>query len=432
MAVPRTRYASLNGWSLPPVVEHTVRTPSSSTRASGRARKRGRTPALGFPGGGPCRNRVAILLFYAGAAWPSPARGNDSPAANTQAPSERFELYYTAPPECPNEQAFLAWTSDFYAGEGERDEQSRDGSLAPWLAPEGELAGTVRVRVVSMGSQYVAHLVMVTADGRCSTSRPAHTETDCVDAARAMAYSLAEALRAPSCATEQPSSTRPQQSCPTLEHTEAPAALQCPRPPPVAPRPKSVRGELGVGLGGVAPIAGDVAWGGALFAGFRGVRSEGPSGRLAMGYWSAGRVPLGAALRAQAWSLGVSLCPVELRVSRAISLPLCAMADVGQVAISGFGAAAQGGESSDTPGAAPLDGDRANLYLWSMLGVAARLRVKSGWLFAELDPNLAMPLLRHPVYGHQPSSEASDRQLMGRVGQWFALKALVDVGVAFP
>jgi len=200
---------------------------------------------------------------------------------------------------------------------------------------------------------------------------------------------------------------------------------------PCPPREKSVRGEVGLAAGLVTPLAEDIAWGGALLVGFR-RPTGGPSARVAAGYWDAGRVPIGHELRAQVWSLGVSLCPFEVGLASWLSLPLCATGEVGPVALSGVGSAAASDAANEDAGATTDDGDRANLYLWSTLGVATRLRFEHRWLFAEIEPNLVFPLLHHPVYVHQPSSEASEQQDSGQVGGWVALKVHLNVGVAFP
>ena len=138
---------------------------------------------------------------------------------------------------------------------------------------------------------------------------------------------------------------------------------------------------------------------------------------------------MGHDLRARLWSVGVSLCPFRVGFTSWLSLPLCATGEIGPAALSGVGSVAD--EATDDE-AAGSDDDRANLYLWSSLGVSARLRAENSWLFAELEPNLVFPLFYHPVYVHQPSSEASERQDAGQVGQWGALKAHLNLGIVFP
>jgi hypothetical protein len=181
----------------------------------------------------------------------------------------------------------------------------------------------------------------------------------------------------------------------------------------------------------VTPLADDIAWGGALLVGFTSSRGT-PSARVAVGYWNAGIAPIGHTLRAQLWSVGASACPLTIDLSSGFMLPFCATAELGRVALSGLGSAA----ASSEPDASAEGEDRANLYLWASLGLATRLRWVSRWsrpwLFVEIEPNLLFPLLRHPVYVHQPSSEMSERQDAGQVGRWVALKAHLNAGVVFP
>ena len=372
---------------------------------------------------------TVFLLACAGVCWSTRARSAPA-AAEAQEPNvERFDLHYTAPADCPDQQAFLSWTNRFYFGDDQStgDAEGRP-SRATWQAAEDDLAGSVRVKVVRSDGQFVAQLVMVNADGRCPASRPPHSETNCADAVRAMAYSLAEALKAPACEAEA--------TPPALERCPPPIPIAVRRPPICeAPKPRPIRsqtihGEVGVGVGRLEPLAEGVGWGGALLVGFRGPRGS-ASARASVGYWDAGAVPMGYGLRAQLWSLGVSACPFEFSLGNALTIPLCATAELGQVALSGFGSTAQGGAPADPLDGTPEQGDRANLYLWSALGVALRVRLSSRWLFAEFEPNLIFPLLRHPVYGHQPSSETSDKLLLGQVGRWYAGRAMVNVGVVF-
>jgi hypothetical protein len=186
-----------------------------------------------------------------------------------------------------------------------------------------------------------------------------------------------------------------------------------------------------VAAGIVFPLAEDVAWGGALLVGFR-RPTGGLSGRIAVGYWDAGTIPIGSSLRAQLWSLGVSLCPFEFALTDWLSVPLCATGEVGPVALSGVGSAETAAGDTGASASTTEVEDQANLYLWASLGVAPRLRVEGRWLFAEIEPNLVFPLLRHPVSVHKPSDETSERQEVGQVGGWVALKAHLNAGFIFP
>jgi len=359
---------------------------------------------------------------------PSPASSppTSSAAESGSRPSQKFELSYTAPSECPARQEFIAWTDRFYGAADAADPATSGAPEAGWRAAPDELAGSIQIQVLREGSRYTAHLLMVSAGGLCPTVRPPHTETSCADAARAMAYSLAQALKAPPCAAAanlpKPASSRPAPPC-------TPSPRACPPASPRDPSPSALRGELGVAAGLVTPLAEDVAWGGALLVGFTTVAGS-PSGRLAVGYWDAGTVPMGHDLRARLWSMSVSLCPFRVGFTRWLSLPLCATGEIGPVALSGVGSATE--DATGEAGGGTEDADRANLYLWSSLGVSARLRAENSWLFAELEPNLVFPLFYHPVYVHQPGSEASERQDAGQVGQWGALKAHLNLGIVFP
>lgn len=372
-----------------------------------------------------CAWTVLLALVCPGAAWAAPSTPADAqPAAEQRAelPPNRFDLHYVAPTECPSMQEFVAWTNQFYVGADATTPSTRD-----WQASPGELAGSARVKVVGDGTRYTAHLVMVDADGKCPTSRPPHTETTCADAVRAMAYSLAQALKAPPCSTEALTNGQPA-ACPPAP---APAPAACPLGKPCPPHEKGIRGEVGLAAGVVTPLAEDIAWGGALLVGFTRPRG-GPSARFSAGYWDAGRVPIGHQLQAQLWSVGLSLCPFAIGLTSWLSLPLCGTAEVGQVALSGLDSAAASAAANEDA-ATPIDtNDRANLYLWGTLGVATRLRFEHRWLFAEVEPNLVFPLLHHPVYVHQPSSDMSEQQDSGQVGGWVALKVHLNVGVAFP
>ncbi len=379
-----------------------------------------------------CGPAVLILALESpSTSWAAPA---DAPPAVGEPirekvaapPSNRFDLHYAAPSECPSRQEFITWTNQFYVGTDESAEPGNAPSSGAWQASPGELAGSVQVKVVGDGTRYTAHLLMVDAAGQCPTSRPPHTETVCADAVRAMAYSLAQALKAPPCADTADARQHPN-APPSPPPKPKPQA--CPAHRPCPPRDKTIRGELGWAAGIVNPLADDVAWGGALLAGFT-TRTGSPSARLAVGYWNAGTVPVGHALRAQLWSLGASACPFRLNLSPWLALPLCATAEVGSVALSGVGSAAA--DTTAASATASESEDRANLYLWSSLGVAARLRMESHWLFVEIEPNLVFPLLHYPVYVHQPGSEASERQDAGQVGRWLALKAHLNAGIIFP
>ena len=351
---------------------------------------------------------------------PAAVPGTSVPASSPRA-AHKFELAYSAPNECPTRQEFMAWTDRFYAAADAAGATTSGAPEADWHAAPDELAGSIQIKVLREGSQYTAHLLMVSAGGECPTVRPPHTETTCADAARAMAYSLAQALKAPPCSAEAAPAPKPASSRPTAPPcTSSPRA--CPKTNPPAGSPTGLRGELGVAAGLVTPLAEDLAWGGALLVGFT-TTTGGPSARLAVGYWDAGSVPMGHDLRAQLWSVGVSLCPFRLGFTSWLSLPLCATGEVGPVALSGVGAVADDAAS---------DADRANLYLWSSLGVSTRLRAENSWIFAELEPNLVFPLFYHPVYVHQPGDVASERQDAGQVGQWVALKAHLNLGIVFP
>lgn len=364
---------------------------------------------------------VAASVAQEPAGAPTSAAGSSAVSASTSeatSSSHKFELTYTAPPDCPSRQDFVTWTNEFYV---DADATTPAGSDADWQARSDELAGSIQVRVLEEGAQYTAHLMMVHAGGQCPTVRPPHTETACGDAVRAMAYSLAQALRAPACA--EVSSVAP--SCPPSPSPGAKPVRPCPPLPPLPPGEPLLRGEVGVAAGLVAPLAEDIAWGGALLVGFT-TPAGNRSARVAMGYWDAGRVPIGHDLRAQLWSLSVSVCPFAIPFTRWLTLPLCVTGELGPVALSGVGAA-------DATAADEAAGrDHANLYLWSSLGAAARLRLSNDWLFAELEPNLIFPLFRHPVYVHEAARDPSERQDAGEVGQWVALKAHLNVGLVFP
>lgn len=345
-------------------------------------------------------------------------------------PRNKFDLLYVAPSECPTRQEFVGWTNQFYQGTDEGTAPTDTESAENWQASPGEIAGSVRIKVVGDGDEYTAHLVMVDAEGQCPTSRPPHTETACADAVRAMAYSLAQALKAPPCADAAEGAAPSEigaKPCPPPARAREPAT-------PSTTKPRSteepLRGEVGLGAGLVAPLAENIAWGGTLFVGFLSPDTN-LSGRLTAGYWNAGRVPIGYALDAELWSLTAAICPLALELNRWLTLPFCATAELGTVALSGVGSSTEADASGDGSTSAG-DNDRANLYLWSSLGVAPRLRLERRWLFAEIEPNLVFPLLRHPVYVHQPGNETSERENAGQVGGWVALKAHLNVGIVFP
>jgi len=384
--------------------------------------------ARAAPSANPAPATSAAPVATPDAAVPPATSLPSSTAAEPEARApQKFELSYTAPSDCPTRQEFIAWTDRFYAV-ADSDAATSDSSEADWRAAPDELAGSIQIRVLREGPQYTAHLLMVSAGGQCPTVRPPHTETTCADAARAMAYSLAQALKAPPCAAGASNLPKPSSSRPTAPPC-SPSPRACPKASPRGPSPTALRGELGVAAGLVTPLAEDIAWGGALLVGFTSATGS-PSGRLAVGYWDAGTVPMGHALRAQLWSVGVSLCPFRVGFTSWLSLPVCATGEVGPVALSGVGSVTDDVSGDEAAGAD--DADRANLYLWSSLGVSTRLRAENSWLFAELEPNLVFPLFYHPVYVHQPSSEASERQDAGQVGQWVALKAHLNLGIVFP
>lgn len=384
---------------------------SKSAPAAFRARRHCWAPALA--------SAVSVLVSVAAsAAEPaSAAPATDADRGSTH----KFDLAYSAPNECPSRQEFVTWTNQFYG----TDADAGGSSEMSWLARSDELAGSVQVRVLREEAKYTAHLLMVNAGGQCPTVRPPHTETACADAVRAMAYSLAQALKAPPC-TEAAVAAQPICPPPKEPRCESGAAA-CPRVKPCPPSKPTLRGEVGVALGVVTPFADDIAWGGALLVGFT-TPDGSPSGRVAAGYWDAGTVPIGHDLRGQLWSLGVSVCPWAFEFTSWLTLPLCATGEVGPVALSGVRSAVDA--ANDAAGS--TGEDHANLYLWSSLGVAARLRFETRWLFVELEPNLIFPLFYHPVYVHQPASEALERKEAGQVGQWAALKAHLNVGIVFP
>lgn len=379
--------------------------------------------------------RWATLL---GLVLPGTSFAADPTPEASDATSSRFDLHYLAPSECPARREFVAWTQQFFAStENDAAETGvAEAGAQPspdWQALPGELAGSIQIKVRKDGTRYTAHLLMVDAHGKCATSRPPHTETECADAARAMAYSLAQVLKAPPCAAgapafpEQPPLPSPPKPAPP-KSAKQPAQRACPPAQPCPEEAAGISGELGVSGGLIHPLADDTAWGGALLVGFTNAGGA-PSARVSAGYWNAGLTPVGHTLRAQLWSVSAAVCPWSIAWGGGFTQPFCATGEVGRVALSGVGSAAADSPDADD---AATDEDRANLYLWGSVGVATRLRWETGWLFAEIEPNLLFPLLRHPIYVHQPSSETSERQDAGQVGRWVALKAHLNAGIVFP
>jgi hypothetical protein len=294
---------------------------------------------------------VCVLLSGRASAQPASSPGVD-PAAQA-----KFRVVYEAPPGCPGREAFLAKVF------------RRTGRA--WLASAADLSGTITISIRDAPDRSVAHMTLVDAVGR-GAARIAYAR-DCQAAANAMALIAAMAIESAASSTEAPA--------------QAATPKAPPGPPPAAPtvcRVCRLRAEAGVGGGvrwGIGPGA---AWVASLpMMGFR-WSNAGFSTRLAVSYWDTGTVavPFGPSnIRMQFRLLSVhdELCPFEPTILGPITLPLCATAGFGELMV-------RPKEGDQGPG--QLDAGPNDPRFWASAGIATRLRLSAGRLFAELGGGL--------------------------------------------
>lgn len=301
---------------------------------------------------------VVSCMAVCGSVRSAPANEPVDPAAGNQLP-----LVYVAPDECPDREAFLReW----------RALGDSDGFSVPELD-----AGVVRVTLRRSGEEFIAHMVMVDGAGQCGAQRTLSAPS-CAELVPDVAASLALAAR--------------DWTCPP------PAPPPLPLPPPDAnpprPAPEPRRGELGLtgGLLWFVPDQGKGARGGAVLLGYRSPRSlwgveAGSvwSAQLEVGYWIPPVLP--AEVPGNDLSLELRLprarlaaCPVEFQAFGPLAVPLCATIEAGFLLVD-------------------VDGEREAQRFWTAIGIAARLRLASGTLFAEIEPSVAFPLMRYRIQG---------------------------------
>jgi hypothetical protein len=304
----------------------------------------------------------------------------------------RFRVKYDAPDACPDKEGFIAKLNDY--------------ADADWQASPGEAAATIRLAVKQHGDQYVASMLLTDADGCCCGAEAPDLATDCSALVTTMAYRVSEALEQNSCLKPPPPPPRPPEPPP-------------PREPPPEPPPER-RAELGPAASAIwfIQVDGSLAWehpalGGGLVLGVRWPKSpwlEHPwSMRLMAGYYDVPKRlddPDIGTFKIRLQMARGYVCPVEVPFGSAVTMPLCALGEVGLLFVD----------------PSILKGPP----FWGALGIAPRLRAQYRAFFAEFEPSLVFPTMRHQ--SNWEGGESEDRE---DYVNWIALGTQLTLGAHF-
>jgi hypothetical protein len=310
-----------------------------------------------------------------------------SAVAAEPAPADAVRVAYSAPPECPGEEAFLTAV------------RARIGRA--WEAPPDHMARTIAVTVRVEGARSVARIDFTDGEGR-PVSRIVSGET-CSDAVAGIALVTALAIEsrigegepAPASQSEPPAVATSQ-----LNPAPAPPTLPAQRKPG-----RSARAPWHVDLGLAGAVAAGVgpspAFGGRFVAGLGWPR--GPDVRVGVDYLTTAvtTVPEYGGVRVQMYEIGAraSACPVVLSLGGARVLP-CAGVSAGTMHAetrASIGVRATGGGSS--PYVAPFAELRVDVAFHALF-VEASGEVRffaDRPTFALEPPNDQSPLYPVPV-----------------------------------
>jgi hypothetical protein len=283
------------------------------------------------------------------------------PSAASNPPPERITLAYSAPLECPQEEAFRAAVRERASGD--------------WEAAPGELARRIDVSVSRSGERFVAAIVFLNPQGeRITRSFSGKACSDVVDGSALVTALAIQARVGDALAQSEPDPALPKP--PSAAPSPEPAAL------PPAPRVTAPARELRVRFGVAAHVA-------------SGVGPEPSFGPAAWGVleWRRSRVGLGvsALFSGEVTANGVpahyrrvsgrlDACPYVVG-STTFAFEPCAFFDAG--ALHGEGVASAG-LTSTSGGAAP----------WLVPGLLFRVVAGLGPFVVDAELGGGPPLLR--------------------------------------
>ena len=331
---------------------------------------------------------AALLLSLA-----APASADDAPPP----PAERVRITYSLGTDCPA------------PGEFERELDERLGS--GWKASPDELARNVTITATAGAQSSIVAMEYQDSDGR-KLSRTVSAGT-CSEALAVMAVITAVAIDA------QVRATAPSEPSPEASSDPPPRPPQGPAPtptaaPPVAPpapagpifvHEAGLRLGVARGFGNGAAFAIGAEWGMVSESGFA-VRA-GAEGR------DTGSVPaLDGRARYRALTAHTDVCPLRLPLTSYLAVPLCAGVEGGVLWAEGVIAPPS------------VTFTRASYVGWFALLVTPRLRLTGSRVFAELVPELRVPLTR-PVFAFTNP----DRRVYGIPG--LAVGATLTAGLRF-
>ncbi len=314
----------------------------------------------------------ARLLFRAFAAsvacsgWCAAALAQE-PSAAPAASSERIALVYSAPPECPGDEAFRA--------------EVRARATSDWEGRPGELARRIAVTVVLRGERYIAAIEFLSPQGDRVTRSVAGKS--CGDVVNGIA--LVTALAIQSRVEEALEQSEPESSPPAAPPPEAPKPEPAPVPPPAAPRAEpDAESRTHLRLGAAAAVAtgvGPVPVIGPAF--FAAVEWDGPRlGVAGEAFWSGSVQANGVPARFRRLTARVEGCPVSFSV-QSVAFEPCAFVELGSL---------RGDGELALPTTLVKQGGGASL--WVAPGIATRFIVSFEPLLVSLEGTARVPVVQ--------------------------------------
>jgi hypothetical protein len=308
-------------------------------------------------------------------------------ASGADADAERFRFAYRAPPECPDERAFIERVAA-------RIDRNR---LALGDDPN---AATMSVDVTARDTQSSGRLEFVDGNGEAVVRSVGGRTCDEIVSGLALIAALAIEART----TTQPAIEPQQLAAPN------PIAAERPSEPPSS---RATPAQLGAGVSGgldsssspgvafAAGIYGEVAWRAPLRfvrVGARRVAGDGSVGERSATFTR--------------WAARLEACPTSWNLGAHFELPACAAFELGQLAGAGRASHALPNPESDQ-------------ILWSAVEASAGFRWQPDRWVLEARGGLGFPLVRHKFVFKAPVDPIFDVPAVG----W---TVAIDVGAHFP
>jgi hypothetical protein len=296
-----------------------------------------------------------VVFAAAGAATDAPP-----PSPDVSPPVEHIALAYSAPAECPNDDAFRA--------------EVRERASGDWEAAPGELARRITVTVTKSGERYVAAIVFLNAEGERVTRSLGGQA--CADVVNGIALVTALAIQSRVEEALAQSEPEPPKAAPSAPAPKA--ATVAPRPAAKPKSPLETHVRFGAAVRAASGVGPDASVGPMAFGALEWRRT-----RLGLGFgalWSGRVTANGLSASYRRLSGRIDGCPYAF-ASAVFSFEPCAFFEAGSL----HGQGEPGAElSSANGGASP----------WLVPGALLRLVVGFAPIVVELEVGGGAPLVR--------------------------------------